>query len=147
MRKFILATAIAALGAAVLASPAVAFDHHFTVLTKLKSFHEAGPSRFVEKEKLFDPDNHSSKVGRDRFKCHAFVNPLRVKCHGFIRLNGKVGGIGLIRLKGDAQPGELHVPVIGGTRQFNGVAGKNTILPTKHRKTRFDDRYHLDLVR
>jgi hypothetical protein len=147
MKRAILSAAIAALGAAVLASPAFAFDHHFTVLTKLKSIHPAGPSRFVEKEKLFDPNNHSSKVGRDRYKCHGFVNPLRVKCHGFIRLNGKIGGIGLIRVKGDAQPGELHVPVIGGTRQFNGVAGKSTKLPTKHRKTRFDARLHFDLVR
>jgi hypothetical protein len=37
--------------------------------------------------------------------------------------------------------------VIGGTRQFNGVAGKSTKLPTKHRKTRFDARLHFDLVR
>jgi hypothetical protein len=98
MRQFILAAAIAALGAALFATSASAFDHHFTVLTKLKSIHPAGPSRFVEKEKLFDPNDHSSKVGRDRYKCHGFVNPPRVKCHGFIRLNGKVGGIGLIRV-------------------------------------------------
>ena len=146
MKRAILSAALAALGAALFATSASAFDHHFTVLTKLKSIHPAGPSRFVEKEKLFDPNDHS-KVGRDRYKCHGFVNPPRVKCHGFIRLNGKVGGIGLIRVRGDAQPGDLRVSVIGGTRQFNGVAGKSTKLPTKHRKTRFDARLHFDLVR
>jgi hypothetical protein len=132
-----LSAAIAALGTAVVASPAFAFDRHFTVLATQKSFHGAGPNHFVVKHKLFDPNNRSSKVGRDRAKCRGFVHPPRVKCHAFIRLNGKVGGIGIIRVKGDLSPGDHHVPVIGGTRQFNGVAGKLTILPTKHRKTRF----------
>ena len=146
MRKFILGAAIAALGAAVLAAPAVAFDHHFTVFAVQKSFHEAGPNRFVDTDKLFDPNNRSRKVGRDRAKCHGFSSPPRVKCHAFFRLNGRIGGIGIIRVRGDLDPaGDNRVNVVGGSGQFNGVAGKMKLHGVKGR--RFHNRMHFDLVR
>jgi hypothetical protein len=143
-KRFAILIGVMALGAAVVASPAFAFDHHFTVLAKQKSFHEAGQKAFVLKDKLRDPNNRSSKVGRDRFKCRE-KHRNKVKCHGLIRLNGKIGGKGHIRVKGDLQGGDNHLVVVGGTRQFNGVAGKMTILPST--KPGISRRYHFDLVR
>ena len=143
-KRFAILIGVAALGAAVAASSALAFDRHFTVLAKQKSFHEVGQNAFVLKDKLRDPNNRSSKVGRDRFKCRE-KHRNKVKCHGLIRLNGRIGGKGHIRVKGDLQPGDNHFVVMGGTRQFNGVAGKLTILPST--KPGISRRYHFDLVR
>lgn len=137
MRKLMLAAAIAALGAAVLAAPAVAFDHHFTVHVKVKSIHLAGPNAFVVKHRLLDQNNRSSKVGRDRFK-NREKGHNKSKCHGLIHLNGKIGGVGNIRVKGDLHRGDNRLVVLGGTRQFNGVAGKLTVQR---------GRLHFDLVR
>ncbi|HEX3262772.1 MAG TPA: hypothetical protein VHR37_03840 [Solirubrobacterales bacterium] len=136
MRKFILGAAIAALATAVLASPAAAFDRHFTVLANQKSSHRAGSNAFVAKHKLLDPNNRGSKVGRDRVKCRDKGRGL--KCHALFHLNGRIGGKGHIRVKGDLQRGDHHLVVIGGTRQFNGVAGKLTVHGI---------RLHFDLVR
>jgi hypothetical protein len=143
-KRFAILIGVVGLGAAVLASSALAFDRHFTVLAKQKSFHEVGQNAFVLKDKLRDPNDRSSKVGRDRFKCRE-KHRNKVKCHGLIRLNGKVGGKGHIRVRGDLQPGDNHFVVTGGTRQFNGVAGKLTILPTT--KPGISRRYQFDLVR
>ena len=143
MRKFILAAALAALGTAVFATSASAFDHHFSVLSKEKSSHRAGNNAFVFKDKLLDPNNRSSKVGRDRGKCRVKRQGRKLKCHALIRLNGRIGGKGHIRVKGDLQRGDNHVVVLGGTRQFNGVAGKMTI----HSVSRKIDRLHFDLIR
>jgi len=145
MRKYMLAAALAALaalGAAVLASPAVAFDHHFTVVKKPKSSHGVGNNAFVFKDKLVDPHNRHDKVGRDRGKCRSKHGKL--KCHLRVRLNGEIGGIGYIRVKGDIDPGPDHLVVFGGTRQFDGVAGKLTIRDTKKEDVQ---KYHFDLVR
>jgi len=143
MRKLILAAALAVLGAAVFASTASAFDHHFSVLAKEKSSHRAGNNAFVFKDKLLDPNNRSSRVGRDRGKCRVKRQGRKLKCHALIRLNGRIGGKGHIRVKGDLQRGDNHVVVLGGTRQFNGVAGKMTI----HSVSRKIDRLHFDLIR
>ena len=143
-KRFAILIGVMALGAAVVASPAFAFDHHFSVVAKPRSSHGVGRNAFVLKDKLFDPNNRSSKVGRDRFKCRE-KHRNKVKCHGLFRLNGKIGGKGHIRVKGDLQGGDNHLVVVGGTRQFNGVAGKMTILPST--KPGISRRYHFDLVR
>jgi hypothetical protein len=140
MRKFMLAAALAALGAAVVASPAFAFDHHFSVLGKAKSFHRAGQNAFVFTEKLLDPNNRRNKVGRDRGKCRA--KPRKIKCHVKFHLNGKIGGFGDIRVRGDLDPGPDHLVVLGGSDDFDGVAGKVTVRTPKG-----PTRIHFDLVR
>jgi len=134
---------IAALGAAVVASPAFAFDRHFSVLAKVKSGHQVGQNKFRIKERLLDPDNRRNKVGRDRFTCRE--KPRKLKCHGLIHLNGKIGGLGDIRVRGDLGQGEKHLVVLGGSRQFDGVAGKVTVHNTT--KPGLSSRYHFDLVR
>jgi hypothetical protein len=53
-------------------------------------------------------------------------------------LNGEIGGYGNIRVKGDNDPGPDHLPVIGGSDDFNGVVGKLTWEGGKA---------HFDLVR
>jgi hypothetical protein len=95
---------------------------------------------FVFKDKLKDPNNLSNKVGRDRGKCR--ITALGVRCHALIHLNGRIGGIGHIRVKGDIEHGDDRLHVYGGTRQFNGVAGYVDFHVTKHRRI---DRF--DLVR
>jgi hypothetical protein len=140
MRKFILAAAIAALGAAVVASPAFAFDHHFKVLGKAKSSHRTGQNTFVLREKLLDPNNRHNKVGRDRLKCRA--KPRKIKCRVKFHLNGKIGGFGDIKARGDLDPGPDHLVVYGGSDDFDGVAGKVTARTPKG-----PTRIHFDLVR
>jgi hypothetical protein len=134
-RKFILATAIAALGAAVVASPAFAFDHHFSVVGK-GTTKEVGPGLFLNKERLFDPNNRHDKVGRDRGLCREHGNTFT--CHLVFHLNGEIGGFGDIKVRGDLDPGPDRLVVIGGSDDFNGVAGKMIAHGAK---------YHFDLVR
>ena len=141
MRKFILAAALAALGTAVLASPAFAFDHHFTVLAKVKSIEPAGHNFFRFRDRLLDPNNRHDKVGRDHGKCRQ--KHRHIKCHGVVHLNGEIGGFGDIRFRGDLDPGDDHLVVTGGSGQFDGVAGKLT----QHNVTERITRYHFDLVR
>jgi hypothetical protein len=139
MRKFIPATAIAALGAAVVASPAFAFDHHFTVVGK-GTVKQVGPHLFQNKERLFDPNNRHDKVGRLYGPCRE--KPRRFKCHFVVHLNGEIGGFGDIKVKGDLDPGPDRLVVIGGSDDFNGVAGKMIAHGTKK-----VDKFHFDLVR
>ena len=144
MRKFIMAVAVTALGTAVLAGPAVAFDHHFSVFVKVKSSHLAGPggNAVAFKEKLLDPKNRHNKVGRDRGKCTLKERGHPSKCHILVHLNGKIGGFGDIRVRGDLDRGPDHLVVLGGSRQFDGVAGKLT----NYERGRVD-KYHFDLTR
>jgi hypothetical protein len=142
VRKFILAAALAALGAAVLASSAVAFDHHFTVISKEKSGHQVG-NAFRFKDKLLDPDSRHDKVGRLHGLCR-FKHPGKTKCHARVHLNGEIGGFGDIRVKGDLDGGPNHLVVLGGSDDFDGVAGKMIDHNTKKPGV---DRLHFDLVR
>ena len=143
MRRFMLAAALAALGAAVLASPAFAFDHHFTVLDKQTFFKQVSQHKFRFKDRLLDPDNRHNKVGRDRFTCRSKHHKL--KCHGLVHLNGKIGGFGDIRVRGDVEAGDHHLVVLGGSGQFDGVAGKVTFSASP--KPGISRKLHFDLVR
>jgi hypothetical protein len=142
MRKFILVVVLAALGVTLLASPAFAFDHHFSVLAKQKSAQRTHNSvRF--KDKLLDPKNRHDRVGRDHGKCRFIPRSEHVKCRAVIHLNGEIGGVGDIRIKGDFERHDNRVNVVGGSGQFNGVAGKAKI----HSVGRGIDKIHFDLTR
>jgi hypothetical protein len=54
-----------------------------------------------------------------------------------------IGGFGDIRVRDDLDPGDDHLVVVGGSDQFDGVAGKLTI----HNLTERVAKYHFDLVR
>jgi hypothetical protein len=101
-------------------------------------------NKFKFQDQLLDPNNRRNKVGRDRFTCREKGRE-RIKCHVLVHLNGRIGGKGYIRVRGDIEPGDNHLVVLGGARQFNGVAGKMTTHDTK--KPGLSSRYHFDLVR
>jgi hypothetical protein len=142
MRKFILAVAIAALGAALLATSASAFDSHFKVLAKQKAGHPVGHHGFRFREVLLDPSNRHNHVGHDHVTCRQ-KSGHRLKCHAAVHLNGEIGGRGDIKVVGDLGPGDNRLNVVGGTQQFNGVAGK--VLA--HNVSRKLTKLHFHLVR
>jgi hypothetical protein len=144
MRKSMLVVALAVLGSALLASSASAFDHHFTVLSKTTSGHRSG-NTFRFKDKLLDPNNRSVKVGRDRGRCTVKGhNHHVVKCRAVAHLNGKIGGFGDIRVHGDFTRHDNRLNVVGGSGQFDGVAGKMKLHGTSNKRI---DRLHFDLTR
>jgi hypothetical protein len=143
MRKFILATALAALCTALLAVPASAsFDHHFSVIAKTVSTERLGQHAFGFKDKLLQPGNRSNRVGRDKGKCRE-ASHRKLRCHAVVHLNGEIGGFGDIRVAGNIGRGDNRVNVVGGTDDFNAVAGKMLI----HSLSRRVDKLHFDLVR
>jgi hypothetical protein len=141
MRKVILAAAVAALGSAVLAGPATAsFDPHFNVLAKQISGQQTQHG-FKFKDKLLDPRNTADKVGRDKGECRE--KPHALKCRVTIHLNGELGGFGDLRLAGNFSRHRLRLNVVGGSDDFNGVAGKMVL----HSINGATDKLHFDLVR
>ena len=143
MRKFMLVGALAALGTALLASSASAFDHHFTVLAKTTSAHRSG-NTFRFKDNLLDPNNRGVKVGRDHGRCTAKGHHGAVKCRAVAHLNGKIGGFGDIRVRGNFDRHDKRLNVVGGSGQFDGVAGKMKLHGTSNKRV---DRLHFDLTR
>jgi hypothetical protein len=126
MRKLIGAATLAALGVALLPIPASAsFDHHFTVLEKVSFQPFSNETAFRFRGKLFDPRNREHRVGRDSGLCK--VRPHNtLRCRGTYHLNGVIGGFGDIEVQGDLQPdvGDNRLSVVGGSGDFNGVAGR-----------------------
>jgi hypothetical protein len=141
MRKFMLAGILALVCAAVFASSASAFDHHFTVLSKTKSGQRDG-SVFRFEDVLLNPNDRSDRVGRDHGKCR--FSRQESKCRAVIHLNGKIGGSGDIRVKGDTGRNDKRLNVVGGSGQFDGVAGKMKLHGTQNKRV---DRLHFDLTR
>ncbi len=124
MRKLMLATVVAGVGAALLATSAFAFDPHFYVHQKYRSGHDIGQNRFVRQDTLRDPHDRQSRVGRDHFRCRAKHQGGTLKCRALVHLNGKIGGKGYIRVRGEVHHGDKYMKVVGGSRQFNGVRGR-----------------------
>jgi hypothetical protein len=143
MRKFIVAATVLALGA-LLAIPAWAsFDHHFSVLAKTTSARQVGENRFRFKDKLLDPSNRRDRVGRDRGECRFNTQTRKAECHTLIHLNGEIGGFGDIKVRGDIGRGDHRLVALGGSDDFNGVAGKMLL----HSRDPRPDKLHFDLVR
>jgi hypothetical protein len=91
---------------------------------KYTSGHQVGPNAFVRKDRLVDFYHRQIRVGRDRWRCRAEYHPYNLKCKGLIHLNGEKGGKGYIRVRGDIHHKDDRLEVRGGSRQFDGVAGK-----------------------
>jgi hypothetical protein len=139
---FLMAGLVAALGVAVLATPASAiFDHHFSVISKTRSFERITQNKFRFTDVLLNPQNRSDRVGRDRGTCKRANHALR--CHAREHLNGEIGGFGDILVRGDLERNDNRVNVVGGTDDFDGVAGKMIVRTL----TRNKDKLHFDLVR
>ena len=143
MRKFVVTAVIATLGVALLAIPASAsFDHHFSVIAKQVSGGPVGQHAFRFKDRLFQVHNRDNRVGRDKGKCREGSHR-KLRCHAVVHLNGEIGGFGDIRVSGNIGRGDNRVNVVGGTGDFNGVAGKMLL----HSLSRDTDKLHFDLVR
>ena len=143
MRKFVLAAVIATLGVAMFAIPASAsFDRHFSVIERQLSGGPVGEHAFRFKSELLQPHNRDNRVGRDHGKCREAPHR-KLRCRAVVHLNGEIGGFGDIRVRGDIGRGDNRLNVVGGTGDFNGVAGKVLLLSTPGRT----DKLHFDLVR
>ena len=141
MRKLIVVGVLAAVAIAVLAVPAFAsFDRHQRDLEG--SLGTSHPERVRVQGQAPRPTQPPG-VGRVRGKCRIRQEARKIRCHAVVHLNGKIGGFGDIRLSGDLGPGDRRVNVVGGTADFNGVAGK-MLIRSLGRNT---DKLHFDLVR
>ena len=143
MRKFVPAGVIATLGVAMLAIPASAsFDRHFSVIGKQVSGGPVGENAFRFKDKLLQPHNRANRVGRLKGICRE-ASQRAIRCHADVHLNGEIGGFGDLRVRGNIGRGDNRFNVVGGTGDFNGVAGKMLL----HNLSPRADRLHFDLVR
>jgi hypothetical protein len=124
MRKFMLAGVFAALAVVLLAvSASASFDRHFSVIARTTSVQRVGEHAFRFKDKLFQVQNRHNRVGRAHGRCRE-ISRRKVRCRGVVHLNGEVGGFGDILVNGDRGPHDRRANVVGGTGDFNGVAGK-----------------------
>jgi hypothetical protein len=144
-KRFAVVIGVAALGLALLAIPASAsFDHHFRVFEKARFHPLPGGEAFRFKGKLFQASNRDNRVGRDHGLCKIRPHE-RLRCRGTYHLNGEIGGFGDIKVKGNLRPDDNRLNVVGGTRGFNGVAGKEVFRYLNRSGTKSLDKF--DLVR
>jgi hypothetical protein len=129
---------------AVAAPASASFDHHFRVFEKASFNPTPNEEAFRFKGKLFDPRNRHNRVGRDHGLCK--VRPHNaLKCRGTYHLNGEIGGFGNIKVRGNIRPDDNRLNVVGGSGDFNGVAGKVVFRFLNRRGTKSIDKF--DLVR
>ena len=123
MRRMLIAGVAAIATFATVVLPASAsFDSHFAVISETVQSHETDDGvRF--REHLFQIDNPSNRIGRDKGGCAPRPNR-KFKCKVLVHLNGEVGGFGDLRINGNFGFGDRRLNVTGGTDDFAGVAGK-----------------------
>ena len=129
MRRLIPASALAVVAALVLAIPAGAVTKaHFSVAAIHISSHHTH-NAFVFTERL---RRHHRVVGHDEVTCHPRKHH-KLSCRAvFFFAAGK------IKAKGNFGRGDNRLQVIGGTRRFDGVAGKILIHDLSASKTRLE---------
>jgi hypothetical protein len=123
MRRLLITGVVTAATFAAVALPASAsFDSHFAVISEgVRADRTDDGFRF--KEHLFQIDNPSNRIGRDKGVC-AQRPHRKFKCKVLVHLNGEVGGFGDLRINGNFGPGDDRLNVTGGTGDFAGVGGK-----------------------
>jgi hypothetical protein len=119
MRKLIAALAGAGLVCALLAAGASArAETHFTVIGLAKSSRPSGGGVIV-RDQLVSPGDRDDVVGHARIKFTPRSGH-RVRARGTFTVGG-----GTLKVKGVFGPGSRgRILVIGGTRRWNGAAGK-----------------------
>jgi hypothetical protein len=130
MRRLILATTVAAIAALVLAIPAGAVTKaHFSVAAiNHSSRHTHNGFAFTERLR-----RHHRSVGHDKVTCRTIHRSHKASCKAvFFFAAGK------IKAKGNFGRGDNRVQVTGGTRAFDGVAGKILIHNLNANKTRLE---------
>ena len=120
MRRLILVGIVAALVAAVLVPTAGArSESRFRVIADSTS-HKERQHAFILKGKLRDPNNRSNVLGHFRAK---------------FRRGGHIAGVFTFdngKIKASGNQNNNKVPIVGGTRAWNGASGKLLIHNRKH---------------
>ena len=120
MRRLVLISIVAALAAAVLAPTAGArSESRFRVIAD-GTHHKQREHAFILKGKLRDPNSRSNVVGHFRAKFRRGGHLAAV----FTFDNGKI--------KASGNQNHNKVPIVGGTRAWNGVSGKLLIHNRGH---------------
>ena len=124
MRRSLLAAiaAATALGVVSLAGPASArTEFDFSVISKEVAGHET-QNGFKFREQLFQIDNPSNQVGNDRVVCRQ-GDGNKFRCRAIVHLNGEVGGLGFLRVKGNIGRGDNRLNITAGTGDFAHAGG------------------------
>jgi hypothetical protein len=122
MRRIVPVAVVAVLALVVFAIPASArIDHHFSVITNQFASHRTHDG-FAFREQLFASFNPNDQVGNDRVRCRQEASKFR--CRAIVHLNGEEGGFGFIKVNGNIGHGDHRLNIVGGTDDFDGVAGK-----------------------
>jgi hypothetical protein len=130
-----LAAGMVCLSITVTASARV--DHHFSVDIKgSESAFGGDRDRFHFHAPLAATFNRDNQVGNLRFHCRTANDKLR--CAGIVHLNGDVGGLGALFIRGNLGKNDDRLNITGGTGDFEGAAGK--IVAPKNR-------LHIHLIR
>jgi hypothetical protein len=135
MRRILLTGLAVGLGTAALAIPASGATSTVFSVDAVKHtvhVHINGAHRVITfRDRLFRPGDRSDIIGHNRGRCRLLS---RTKAHCkvvFFFPNGKVKTDGRVY----AGRNRERLPVIGGTRAFNGVGGKVIVANAKARVT------------
>ncbi len=135
MRKLIGLGLATALATALFAVPASAQTvTKFSVLGRQVSSHRVSSDTFAFRDRLLEPGNRSNVLGHDKGRC-TLISRAAAHCRVvFSFANGKVKVNGTDRFRQHLS----KVPVVGGTRAYNGVSGKSIVHHANHRDTLVD---------
>ena len=124
MRRVTVLAITALAGLAVLAGSASArIDHHFSVdIRGSETTFGGGQDRFHLHAPLAATFNRNNQVGNLRVHCRSANEKLR--CRGVLHLNGDVGGLGDLYVRGNLSNNDNRLNITGGTGDFEGAAGK-----------------------
>jgi hypothetical protein len=131
VKKIISALAIAALGAAVITTTASArTESRFTVIGLTQSSHPTHGGVIV-RDSLVLPGDRDVAIGHARIKFSPRAHH-SVRARGVFTLAG-----GTLKVKGVFSGASGRVNVIGGTRRWNGAAGKVNLSNAGHGAERY----------
>jgi hypothetical protein len=125
-RRRLAAIAGAAVAAVAIAVPgnAIAFDHHFSVISKDQGGHRTGDG-FAFRIALFNTHNDRNQIGHGHGRCALNRRNHKARCKVVVHLDGSVGGFGDLFLKGNLGRGDKTLNVVDGDGDFGGgVSGK-----------------------
>ncbi len=123
----------------MLAIPASAsFDHHFTAVENKTRIFNSPRAKFRAKAILVDRPTRNRRVGRVWYVCRFVLGGERCRYH--FHFNGRVGGFGNLKANGKLTPHHRRLNVVGGTHDFNKVAGRIRV-------SRWTKKIHFDLTR
>jgi hypothetical protein len=126
VRRGRLASIIAAVAAVAMLVPgnAIAFDHHFSVISKNVGGHQTADG-FAFRIALLNTANDRNRVGHGHGRCVAIERTHKLRCKVVAHFDGSIGGFGDLFLKGNLGRGDVTLNVADGRGDFGGsVAGK-----------------------